>query len=76
MTDANRAYQKYQKACRVAVARITAALDAHAARQAAEPRYWSYVGDVKQARLDLLRVAALLGDEQASETLHAEGDRP
>lgn len=71
--NAAREYQTAQTACRVALARITAALDAHAARQAMEVGYWTFVGDLKHARIELLRIAAALGDEESREVLHSEG---
>ncbi len=74
MTDANREYQRIQKECRAALARLSGVLDGHAGRRAARPEYWTFVGDLKRARFDLLTVAANLGDEEAREILHAEGD--
>lgn len=66
-------YQRLRQECQKEIERLAAALGAHAERQAAKPEYWTYPGDLKHVRVELLRLSAHLGDEQAREILLAEG---
>lgn len=74
MSDAARDYARITTDLRALVARLPEVLDAHAARQQTTPAFWTHVGDVKRARLDVLHVMAFLGDLEAREILHAEGE--
>jgi hypothetical protein len=49
-------------------------IETHAKRQAERPEYWTYVADLKHARIDLLHVLAFLGDLEAKERLLGEGE--
>jgi hypothetical protein len=69
-----REYRRLQSEIRVIIDRLPEALNAHIARQEKHPDHWSFVGDLKKARHDLLVVASFLGDEQSRETLHSEGE--
>lgn len=71
--NANREYRRLQGEVRAIIERLPEALNRHVARQEQHPTHWSFVGDLKKARLDLLRVAANLGDEESREILHSEG---
>jgi len=74
MTDANREYKQAATACANAIARLQTVMHTHAERQARHPEWWTYVGDLRKTRLDLLAACAFLGDDEAREILHAEGE--
>ena len=67
-------YRRLQSEIRTIIDRFPEVLNAHIARQEQHPEFWCYVGDLKRARLDLLNVAAFLGDEASREVLHSEGE--
>ncbi|MFN0149597.1 MAG: hypothetical protein ACKVU1_02670 [bacterium] len=67
-------YRRVQGEIRNLVDRFPEVVDAHVARQETTPAYWSHTADLKRARLDLLHVMAFLGDLEAKEQLHAEGE--
>lgn len=66
-------YRRLQSELRAIIDRLPETLNAHAARQEQHPAHWSFVGDLQHARIELLRVASFLGDEQSREALHSEG---
>lgn len=70
---AAREYRALQSEIRGLIERLPEALNAHGARAQEHPGHWSFVGDLKRARLDLLRIAAALGDEPSREVLFTEG---
>jgi len=72
--NAAREYRRVQGDVRAIIDRLPAVLNAHVARQEATPQYWSHVADLKKARVDLLHVAAFLGDLEAKEQLLGEGE--
>ena len=74
MSDAAREYKRVAAECHNTIARLQLALNNHAARQAGHPEWWTYVGDLKKTRLDVLAACAFLGDDEAREILHAEGE--
>lgn len=67
-------YKRASVACMNAIARLQTAMHSHAERQAQHPEWWTYVGDPKKTRLDLLAACAFLGDDEAREILGAEGE--
>jgi len=73
MTDAAREYRRIRVECDLAVIRLQLAFSNHAVRQAEHPEWWTYTGDLKKTRVDLLAACAFLGDDEAREILHAEG---
>jgi hypothetical protein len=73
MSDAANEYRRMRAECDLAIVRLQLALSNHAARQAGHPDWWTYVGDVKKARVELLQLASFLGDGEAREVLFSEG---
>ena len=67
-------YRKLQGDMRALIERFPVVLNEHVARQEATSHYWSHVGDLRKARLDLLHVMAFLGDLDSKEMLLAEGE--
>jgi hypothetical protein len=73
MSDAANEYRRMRAECDLAIVRLQLALSNHAARQAGHPDWWTYTGDLKKTRIDVLAACAFLGDDEAREILHAEG---
>lgn len=71
--NAAREYRRLQSEIRAIVERLPEALNEHIKRQEAHPEFWCYTADLQKVRRDLLEVASFMGDEQARETLYAEG---
>jgi Holliday junction resolvase-like predicted endonuclease len=71
--NAAREYRRVLGEIDVIVKRLPAVVNEHVKRQEATPQYWTHGADLKKARVDLLHVAAFLGDLEAKETLLAEG---
>jgi hypothetical protein len=69
-------YRRLQSEIRAIIDRFPEVLNTHIDRQERHPEFWSFVGDLKKARLELLEVAAFLGDEQSREILHVEAQTP
>jgi hypothetical protein len=74
MTDAMSEYARLQGECRVLIKMLKETLNAHEKRQAEWPTHWTFVGDVRKTRLELLALCSFLGDEPSREQLSAEGD--
>jgi len=62
-----REYRRLQSEIRVIIERLPGVLNAHVAHQEEHPDHWSFVGDLKKVRLDLVHILAFLGDYDAKE---------
>jgi hypothetical protein len=67
-------YRRLQGDIRTLIERFPVVLNEHVARQEQTPHFWSHVGDLRKARLDLLHTMAFLGDLDSKEMLLAEGE--
>lgn len=73
MSDANREYKRIRTEIDTTIARLQVALHNHEARQMGHPEWWTFTGDAKHVRIQLLQICAFLGDDEARAILHAEG---